>query len=110
MPFGVPPAPPRTAAAPITALPTLPMLVALAAEESGPERRRRLAAEATTALDELEALHAATLAGVVTSETIAVLARWRDTHARSDDPRLAALIDEIDLRVQVELEKRRSSA
>jgi DhnA family fructose-bisphosphate aldolase class Ia len=89
--------------------PSVQMLVALAAvtPASIPERRRRVVREAEKAMDALEMLQAALVVGVGSAEPIAQLQSWTEGRPHLDDPELAELLDEIDLRVQVELAKLR---
>lgn len=74
-------------------------------EDAG-ERRRRALARAETLLDELEAVRDGLLAGQVSGETLRRLAETlRGSRDRIDDPRLAALLREVELRAAVELAK-----
>ncbi|MET1754359.1 flagellar assembly protein FliX [Novosphingobium sp. RD2P27] len=83
------------------------MLVTLAAIAAPlePERRRRVAKEAEKALDALQMLQAALVVGVGAAEPVGQLRDWLETRTQPEDPDLAAVMDEIDLRVQVELAK-----
>jgi hypothetical protein len=96
-----------------TPVQSVQMLVALAAVTPAPgiERRRRLAKDAQKALDALEMLQVALVVGVGHAEPAAQLKEWVDGRTAPDDPALAGIMDEIDLRAQVELAKlkRRSS-
>ncbi|ABC23645.1 flagellar assembly protein FliX [Rhodospirillum rubrum] len=70
------------------------------------ERRRRQARPGVTMLDELDRLRIAVIDGVVSKDDLIALAR--STRSRRDanlDPQLGALLDEIELRVEVELAK-----
>jgi hypothetical protein len=71
-------------------------------EEAGKKGRRR----AAQLLDQLDQVRIGLLSGGIPVATLNQLARTISTH-RDDvmDPKLAALLDEIDLRVQVELAK-----
>lgn len=82
------------------------MLVTLAAAMQEPERRRRTVREAEKALDALELLQAALIIGVTAPGPVQELEDWSQNRTRPDDAELAAIMDEIDLRVQVELAKR----
>lgn len=106
---------PEPAAQPAPAQPTIAtpaqsvqMLVTLAAAARPPEleRRRRLAKEAERGLDALEMLQAALVVGVSAVEPTRELRNWSEGRTRPDDPELAEVMDEIDLRIQVELAKR----
>jgi len=85
------------------------MLVALAAATAPPEleRRRRMAQKAQKGLDALEMLQAALIVGVGSAEPARELKNWmEEERPRPEDPELAQIMDEIDLRIQVELAKR----
>lgn len=57
-------------------------------------------------LDRLDELRLAILAGAVSKERLAELAhRLREKRRQSDDPRLNEIIDEIELRAEVEVAK-----
>ena len=96
-----PPAPPAVA----TPAQSVQMLVALAAAMPEPERRRRLARQAEKALDALEMLQAALIVGVGATAPARELKDWSEGRTRPEDPELAGIMDEIDLRIQVELAK-----
>jgi len=83
------------------------MLVALAAAAPTPEleRRRKATIRAEKALDALEMLQAALVVGVGAAEPIRELRTWSEERMSSDDPELDGIMDEIDLRIQVELAK-----
>ncbi|MFZ5789689.1 MAG: flagellar assembly protein FliX [Pseudomonadota bacterium] len=92
-----------TVAAPISAADAM-----LAAQEVGDaiERNRRARERGNAMLDRLEAIRVGLLDGVVSTETIAELGRLvRDRRDAASDPRLAGLLDEIELRAAVELAK-----
>lgn len=71
------------------------------------ERSRRMArAHAEDLLDRLEAVRAWILAGAIPKDKLVELAqRLRAQRQRSDDPRLNQIIDEIELRAEVEIAK-----
>jgi Class II flagellar assembly regulator len=107
---GIESAPP----APMSAIPqtlgSVQMLVALAAVAPSEERRRAQVAEARRGLDVLDRLHHELLSGAAKGTTLDALSLWLkqrpDAQAMTaDDPKLAALFDEIELRVRVELAK-----
>jgi hypothetical protein len=84
----------------------LDALLALQSYDEGADRRRRARARGAGLLDLLEEVRRGVLAGSVprdTLERLSALAGERRDDV--DDPRLAALHDEIDLRAQVELAK-----
>jgi hypothetical protein len=81
------------------------MLVALASVDPGVERRRKMAVEAERGLVLLERLHQEAMGGDILPERLAQLAEWSASFALPDDPALAAVARDIDLRVRVELAK-----
>lgn len=81
------------------------MLVALAAVDDAAERRRKLAAQAERGLEGLEALHRDLLAGNPTAERLEEIATWARDLGVPDDPEVAAILKEIELRALVELAK-----
>lgn len=69
-------------------------------------RRRKLAQQGKNMLDELENLRRDLLIGAIPGERLQGLARQLSIQKQQvADPRLAALIDDIELRVAVELAK-----
>lgn len=97
---------------PAAALPPAPqaatsvqMLIAMAATEPAAERRRRIAVETDRGLTMLERLHAELVAGVVAPERLQELAQWSESFEAPDDPQLAGLAKEIEVRVRVEIAK-----
>ena len=101
---------PAQAAAPQSTVATpaqsVQMLVTLAQAMPPVERRRRAAREAEKGLDALEMLQAALVVGTGATTPVEDLKNWSENRARPDDPELAEIMDEIDLRIQVELAKR----
>ncbi len=97
----------KTAAANRTT-PTAPVEGLLALQEVGDERnnRRRARNRASSLLDELDQLRHALLDGTITvaqlNRLVAVIASER---VATTDPKLNELLDDIDLRAQVELAK-----
>ena len=85
---------------------SLEALIALQ-EVGGPlERRRRALARAGTILTALEGLKLELLEGSLSRGAIEALTRAvRDQRAVTDEPRLEALLDEIETRAAVELAK-----
>lgn len=81
------------------------MLVALASVDPAVERRRKMAAQADRGLALLERLHQEALGGDILPERLEQLAQWSASFALPDDPALAAVVRDIDLRVRVELAK-----
>jgi hypothetical protein len=103
---------PAPAAAPQTHAPvaapvqSVAMLVTLAAAGPEPERRREAARQAEEGLSGLEKLHKELIAGVASPQRLRSLRDWARTRGRPEEPELAALMDEIELRILVELAKR----
>lgn len=97
--------PPPSLAAPTQ---SVQMLVTLAAATLPPEleRRRRLGKAAEKGLDALDMLQVALITGVGAAEPVRELRSWIEERASGDDAELNELMDEIDLRAQVELAKR----
>ena len=80
------------------------MLVALSAEAPA-ERRRRAIIQAERGLDALERLREELAAGIPSPERLRELAAWSSGFEMPDDPELAELARDIELRVRVELAK-----
>jgi len=86
-------------------------LLALQGVDDPAERRRRSVARGRTALDALEQLKLALLAGSLDGATLGRLkAAAAGLNEPSGDPRLDGVLAEIDLRVEVELAKMDSKA
>ncbi|HEU0066709.1 MAG TPA: flagellar assembly protein FliX [Sphingomonas sp.] len=81
------------------------MLIALAAMDGPADRRRRAAASADKGLSMLERLRDALAAGAVPPGRLRELEAWADGFAIPDDPALAGIAREIELRVRVEVAK-----
>lgn len=86
-------------------VPSVAMLVTLAAAGSEPERRQEMARDAATGLDRLDALHRELLVGRLTPARLQALKDWSRARTRPADPELARIMDELDLRILVELAK-----
>ena len=82
------------------------MLVTLAAAGPEPERRREAVRQAEEGLTALERLHKELIAGVASPQRLRSLRDWARTRGRPEEPELAALMDDIELRILVELAKR----
>ena len=81
-------------------------LLALQDIESPTERRRRSVGRAGRMLDELEKLKVALLGGEFSHAQLDQLARAvREQRAATEDPKLEAVLDEIETRAAVELAK-----
>lgn len=85
--------------------PSVTMLVTLAATEPGPARRRELARSAERGIDALDRLRQALLGGALPADRIRALRDWARGRRPSQDPELAELEREIELRILVELAK-----
>lgn len=94
---------------PATAAPSLNSVDALLIAQELPDAlagRRRAVQRGNALLDRLEELRLCLLAGVLPRERLDELAQLaRSARETVDDPRLGAVLDEIDLRVAVELAK-----
>jgi hypothetical protein len=85
---------------------SLDALLAVQAAGDTLAERKRARQRAAEILDRLDALRQFMLLGGIPRERLEQLARLvREQRPDVDDPRLAALLDEIDLRAQVELAK-----
>lgn len=81
-------------------------LLALQDVESPTERKRRSVRRAGRLLDELDGLKVALLGGELSQAQLDNLARAvREQRAGTDDPKLEAVLDEIETRAAVELAK-----
>lgn len=98
-----PPPPVAQAGAPAP-LPSVAMLVTMAAA-SPDERRKAEIASTGHGLDQLADLHADLVTGAVPPQRLRALRDWLRRRLRPDDPELAAITDEVELRVLVELAK-----
>ncbi|WP_093063366.1 flagellar assembly protein FliX [Sphingomonas sp. OV641] len=93
---------PQPAMVPAT---SVQMLVQLAAADPAIDRRRKMAEKADRGLALLDRLQAETVARPTSIEPLTALREWLDTFDMPEDSELAALMDEIKLRVRVELAK-----
>ncbi|RST30712.1 flagellar trans-acting factor FliX [Sphingomonas ginkgonis] len=101
-----PPVPPAAQPGQVGGIaPSVAMLVTLAATDAGTPGRGAGPREAERGLDGLDALRRALVHGSVPPERIRMLRDWARGRRRSDDPDLAALEQEIELRILVELAK-----
>ncbi len=106
-----PPLPARTSVPPHLAngaqppMPSVAMLVTLAASDPGIERRRKQAVEAERGVDLLDRLHKELLSGTPRPERLQEIAQWSQNFEVPSEPTLAAILSDIDLRVRVELAK-----
>lgn len=81
------------------------LLAAAAALESPQDKRRREARPAAKGLDMLDRLHAAGVKGLPEKQALDALTQWAAAFELPDDPELAEIAREIELRVRVELAK-----
>ncbi len=100
-PMQAPAAPVPHAAQPVS----VEMLVTLATAEPAIERRRRAAAEADRGLRALERLDMALAAGLPAVGPLQEVAAWSAAQHAAQDPELAAIYSEIEMRVRIELAK-----
>lgn len=107
VPMEAAPRPTQTApAAQAASLTQMGALLALQGADEPGERRRRATRRAGDLLDQLEDLRMATLGGGVTRAQVARLAvALREQRDAVDDPELTALLDDVELRAEVELAK-----
>ncbi|OAN57283.1 flagellar assembly protein FliX [Sphingomonas sp. TDK1] len=99
-------APAQPLAAPPTVSPTsVQMLVAIAANNPVAERRRKQARDVERGIDALDRLHKELVAGTPNVARLREIVEWSQAVPTPTDPGLAALMRDIDLRVQVELAK-----
>ncbi|MEZ5669608.1 MAG: flagellar assembly protein FliX [Alphaproteobacteria bacterium] len=90
----------------VGALTGIDAMVALQAVDGDRSARRRAVARGESILDELDALRIALLTGQLTLGQIQrLVSTIAEQRSQTDDPRLNAVLDEIDLRAQVELAK-----
>lgn len=100
--FAPAPAAPPTLAAPVQ---SVQMLVALAAATGDADPRQRAVKEAQDGLDALDRLQQAMALGLAPSERLRALRAWTRKRKPGDDPALDSLVDEVELRILVELAK-----
>ena len=86
-------------------VPSVAMLVTLAAADPAIERRRKQARDAERGLDALERLNKELATGTPSVERLREIVEWSENFEASDDPVLAGILSDIELRVRVELAK-----
>ena len=86
-------------------VPSVAMLVTLAAADPAIERRRKQAKDAERGVDALERLHKELATGTPSVERLREIVEWSENFEASDDPVLQSILSEIELRVRVELAK-----
>lgn len=94
----------------VAATPSLDAILALQAEGLDPDRRRRQVRRAQDALDALSELERGLVLGRAPGGLEARLQSMQRGLERTGDPGLDAVLDEIDIRVAVELAKLEMSA
>ena len=88
-----------------TAVTGIEALLALQSVDAPDERERRQVQRGHDLLDQLEALRADLLAGTVAAERLGAIMGTLRAQAPADDPKLGAIIADIELRARVELAK-----
>ncbi len=86
-------------------VPNVAMLVTLAAADPSIERRRKQAVDAERGLNALDKLHKELATGTPSIERLREIVEWSENFEASDDPVLAGILSDIELRVRVELAK-----
>jgi hypothetical protein len=93
-------------AAPAVGLTSMGALLALQMDDDVTERRRRATARSNSLIDQLDEIRLAMLGPGVTRTQLANLAQTlRQQRDHVDDPALNAILDDIELRAEVELAK-----
>jgi hypothetical protein len=85
--------------------PSVAMLVTLAAADPAIERRRKQAQDAERGVNALDKLHKELAAGTPSVERLQEIVEWSENFEASDNPVLAGILSDIELRVRVELAK-----
>lgn len=86
-------------------VPSVAMLVTLAAADPAIERRRKQAIDAERGIDALDKLHKELATGTPSVERLREIVEWSENFEASDDPVLQSILSDIELRVRVELAK-----
>jgi hypothetical protein len=86
-------------------VPSVAMLVTLAAADPAIERRRKQVIHAERGVDALDKLHKELATGIPSVERLREIVEWSENIEASDDPVLAGILSDIELRVRVELAK-----
>ena len=86
-------------------VPSVAMLVTLAAADPAIERRRKQAIDAERGIAALDKLHKELATGTPSVERLREIVEWSENFEASDDPVLQSILSEIELRVRVELAK-----
>lgn len=107
--FSLPEEAPAGRPAPVAPMPAaydVAALMALQSVEGPGERRRKAIKRGFALLDSLEGIRLDLLAGDLSPERLETLVELIGQQAPSDDPRVEALVADIELRARVELAKR----
>ena len=92
--------------APLNAMTDVGALLALQGQDDVEERRRRATRRSNDLLNQLDAIRIAILSGGVSRQQVATLAQTLREHRDAvDDPALNAILDDVELRAEVELAK-----
>ncbi len=92
--------------APPSSLTNIGALLALQTQDDVTERRQRAARRSNTLLDQLDGIRLSILVGGVSREQVAALSNTlREYRDQVDDPGLEAILDDVELRAEVELAK-----
>lgn len=95
-----------TRAAPLTNLTNIGAFLALQSEDDVSERRRRASKRSNTLLDQLDGIRISILGNGVSREQVAALSNTlREYRDQVDDPGLDAILNDVELRAEVELAK-----
>ncbi len=97
------PMPPKMTAAPTAT--TIEMLVAMAADTDPRAEREKMTRKGTQALDLLDRLNGKLMTGGNPADELDALSHWLETAGDMPDPQIRHLMDEIELRIRVELAK-----
>ncbi|MBO6673983.1 MAG: flagellar assembly protein FliX [Rhizobiales bacterium] len=89
----------------IAGVQSLDAILALQSVDNAEDRERRAVRHGHDLLDQLEALRADLLAGQISPQRVGALLSLIRAKQAAEDPKLAALIDDIALRARVELAK-----
>jgi hypothetical protein len=92
--------------APPTSLTNIGALLALQTGDDVTERRRRATQRSNTLLDQLDGIRISILGEGVSREQVSALSKTlKEYREEVDDPNLSAILDDVELRAEVELAK-----
>jgi hypothetical protein len=93
-------------AAPLSNLTNIGALLSLQTQDDPIERRKRATRRSNTLLDQLDEIRVAILSGGVSRDQVSALATTlREYRDEVDDAGLSAILDDVELRAEVELAK-----